>query len=77
MFWRLILTRRLPQAPVLGAVLAYLGIFTPGLLLKFALLPTYSRFRQHRIVRASLTGLNSAASGLVWTAAYRSSRHRQ
>lgn len=62
---------RMPHAPVLGAVLGYVSIFTPGLLLKFALLPTCSRFRHNRSVRVTLTGLNSAATGLIWTASFR------
>lgn len=64
---------RLPHNPVLGGVLAFLGLFTPGILLKLALLPAYSRFREHPFVKNSLTGLNAAASGLIWTAVYSSS----
>ena len=65
--------RRLPGNPVLGGVLGYIGIFAPGIMLKFAMLPTYSKFREHPTVRSTLRGLNSAASGLVWTAVFRSS----
>lgn len=66
-------TNRLPSNPVLGAVLAFLGIFTPGIALKFAMLPAYTKFRENKYVRSVLRGLNAAASGLVWTAVYRTS----
>ena len=67
------LDHSLPSSPVLGGLLGYLGLFSPGLFLKFALLPTYSRFRDQPQVRSTLRGLNAAASGLVWTAVYRTS----
>ncbi|KAM0751049.1 hypothetical protein T439DRAFT_380067 [Meredithblackwellia eburnea MCA 4105] len=64
-------TLSLPSSRPLGALLGYLGIFTPGILLKFALLPAYSKFREHPAVKSALKGLNAAASGLVWGAAFR------
>lgn len=36
-----------------------------------ALLPTYAKFREYTRVRSALRGLNAAASGLVWTAVFR------
>lgn len=62
---------RLPYNPFLGALIAYLAIFSPGLLLKFALLPSYSKFRENIKVKSVLRGLNAAASGLVYTAVFR------
>ena len=59
-----------PSNPALGAVLGYIGIFTPGIGLKLALLPLYKSWRSHRMVRSSLRGLNAAASGLVYTAVW-------
>lgn len=61
----------LPNSPFSGALLGFVGIFTPGLLLKFALLPTYSKFRKNEIVRSALRGLNASASGLIYVAVYR------
>ncbi|KAK0547022.1 hypothetical protein OC845_004309 [Tilletia horrida] len=58
------------QNPALGAFLGWLGIFSPGLILKFAVLPYYSRWRKHQAVRSVLRGLNAAASGLVFSATY-------
>ncbi|CAD6898594.1 unnamed protein product [Tilletia laevis] len=56
--------------PALGAFLGWLGIFSPGIILKLALLPLYSKFRKHPSVRSTLRGLNAAASGLVFSATY-------
>jgi len=56
--------------PALGAFLGWLGIFSPGIMLKLALLPAYSTWRRHEGVRSILRGLNAAASGLVFTATY-------
>ncbi|KAE8183749.1 hypothetical protein A4X06_0g2122 [Tilletia controversa] len=56
--------------PALGAILGWLGIFSPGIILKLALLPVYSKFRQQQSVRSTLRGLNAAASGLVFSATY-------
>ncbi|KAE8216458.1 hypothetical protein CF327_g320 [Tilletia walkeri] len=56
--------------PALGAFLGWLGIFSPGIILKLAVLPVYSSFRKHQSVRSTLRGLNAAASGLVFSATY-------
>ncbi len=37
--------------PVLGAAAAWLGIFTPGVLMMFALLPWWSVFRKWPLYR--------------------------
>lgn len=59
-----------PSNPMLGAFLGYIGIFTPGIGLKLALLPVYKSWRRYRVVRSVLRGLNAAASGLVYTAVW-------
>ncbi len=59
-----------PDNPALGAFLGYVGIFTPGIVLKLALLPLYKSWRSHGIAKSVLRGLNAAASGLVYTAVY-------
>ena len=53
-----------------GSLLGYIGIFLPGLLLMLAFLPIYSIFRLHPIARATIRGLNAAATGLVWVAVW-------
>lgn len=59
-----------PQSPVLGALLGWFGIFSPGIMLKLALLPIYNRWRKSLIAKSILRGLNSAAVGLVFTAVW-------
>lgn len=61
----------LPSNPVLGGFLAYLAIFSPGLLLKAALIPVYRKIRDKPVVRSVLLGLNAGATGLIFSAVYR------
>lgn len=56
--------------PALGAIAGFVGIFGPGIVLKLALLPLYSSWRDKSIARSVLRGLNAAASGLVFTAVW-------
>jgi chromate transport protein ChrA len=60
----------LPWSQGLGAVLGYIGIFSPGIILKLALLPLYSSWRDKALARSVIRGLNAAASGLVFTAVW-------
>jgi len=53
-----------------GALLASLGLFGPGIILIFGLLPFWTRFRQSRDVKAFLSGVNSVAAGLINAALY-------
>ncbi|KAG7530443.1 hypothetical protein FFLO_05042 [Filobasidium floriforme] len=59
-----------PWNPVLGALLGYIGIFAPGILLKLALLPLYKDWREYAIAKSALRGLNAAAVGLIYTAVW-------
>ncbi|EST04804.1 Chromate transporter [Kalmanozyma brasiliensis GHG001] len=59
-----------PQNPALGAFLGWLGIFSPGLLLKLSLLPIYNTWRKHEVAKSVLRGLNASATGLVYTAVW-------
>ncbi|PWN50523.1 hypothetical protein IE53DRAFT_387155 [Violaceomyces palustris] len=59
-----------PNNPVLGALLGYIGIFSPGILLKLSLLPLYASWRRNRVAKSILRGLNAAAAGLVYTAVW-------
>jgi len=43
-----------PSTPALGAFLGFLGIFSPGIVLKLALLPLYKTWRSHSIVKYDL-----------------------
>ncbi|POY73116.1 hypothetical protein BMF94_3854 [Rhodotorula taiwanensis] len=60
----------LPHNPVLGALLGWIGIFSPGIILKLALLPLYHTWRKHAVAISVLRGLNAAAVGLVYTAVW-------
>lgn len=60
----------LPSNPALGAFLGWLGIFSPGILLKLSLLPLYNSWRKNQVAKSVLRGLNAAAAGLVYTAVW-------
>ncbi|GKY96307.1 hypothetical protein MPSEU_000590400 [Mayamaea pseudoterrestris] len=51
-----------------GALLAFVGLFAPGVLLIFAVTPFWSKLRHNMTFRAILKGLNATAIGLVGAA---------
>ncbi|KAG2189215.1 hypothetical protein INT44_004357 [Umbelopsis vinacea] len=51
-----------------GAILSYIGIFLPGLLLKNAVIPFWQRLRTKAYMRAIFRGVNAMATGLVFSA---------
>jgi chromate transporter len=53
-----------------GAALATVGIFLPGLLLVMAALPHWQRLRSRSTTSAMLSGVNAAVVGLLATALY-------
>ena len=55
----------------MGAILGFLGIFSPGLILVFGFQALWGVLRSRPIVIALLRGVNAAAVGLVFTAVYR------
>ncbi|RDL31203.1 uncharacterized protein BP5553_09992 [Venustampulla echinocandica] len=55
----------------LGAILAYLGIFLPGIILVHGTMGLWSAIRARRWVKSGLRGVNAAAVGLIYTAVYR------
>ncbi|TPX34897.1 hypothetical protein SmJEL517_g02563 [Synchytrium microbalum] len=55
---------------ICGAVLGFIGIFTPGLILMAALLPIWRRFRNLKTLQIIFKGMNAAAAGLVFAAVY-------
>ncbi|KAJ3040034.1 hypothetical protein HDV00_011483 [Rhizophlyctis rosea] len=59
-----------PGAAIGGALLGYVGIFTPGLALNAASIPLWQRVRKNKIINDVLPGMNAAAVGLVYAAAY-------
>eukprot|EP00955_Chlamydomonas_euryale_P016877 180105-Chlamydomonas_euryale.AAC.2 len=56
--------------PLVGTVLAWIGLFAPGVILMFALLPFWTYFRKWHIYRAALPGMNSASVGLILAAVF-------
>ncbi|CEM39786.1 unnamed protein product [Vitrella brassicaformis CCMP3155] len=51
-----------------GALLCWLGLFSPGVILIFGLLPFWKQLRKASIYRRALPGLNASAAGLVFAA---------
>lgn len=54
-----------PQAPVLGAMVATLGVFLPGLLLVLALNSVWTHWAQRPALASSMAGVNAAVVGLL------------
>lgn len=59
----------LPSAA--GAIIAYIAIFAPGLILVHGTMGLWKALRTHRWVKSALRGINAAAVGLIYTAVYR------
>jgi chromate transport protein ChrA len=55
----------------LGAVIAWVGIFSPGLVLVHGTMGIWSAVRARRGVKSVLRGVNAGAVGLIYTAVYR------
>jgi chromate transport protein ChrA len=59
----------LPSAA--GATIAFLAIFTPGLILHTGFMGLWRTLRRYRWFTSCLRGINATAVGLVYTAVYR------
>ncbi|TPX61489.1 hypothetical protein PhCBS80983_g01092 [Powellomyces hirtus] len=57
-------------ASIGGALLGYAGIFTPGLAINAASLPLWQKIRTNTTIQRALPGMNAAAVGLVFAAAF-------
>jgi chromate transporter len=51
--------------PITGIALCWVGLFAPGILIIFGILPYWGAFRRWQVYRRALPGLNAAAVGLV------------
>jgi chromate transporter len=51
-----------------GALVAYVGLFGPGVILIFAMMPFWATLRQTAWFKAVLVGLNSTAIGFIFAA---------
>ena len=56
---------------VVGAIVAFVGIFLPGLLVQAGFMGLWGSVRKSRGLLSALRGVNAAAVGLVFTAVYR------
>ncbi|KAF9870629.1 chromate transporter [Colletotrichum karsti] len=59
------------NSPVAGAVIAFVGIFTPGMVLVHGTMGVWGALRSRPWVKAAVRGVNAAAVGLIYTAVYR------
>lgn len=60
-----------PSNPVLGAVIGFLALFFPGIIIKNALLPIWTKMRTKPRLNSALNGVACGAVGLIYTAVYR------
>jgi chromate transporter len=58
------------QGPIVGALVALVGIFLPGLLLVSAALPLWHRFILYPAARSVVAGINAGVVGLLALALY-------
>ena len=58
-------------SPFVGASVAFLGIFIPGLIVQSGFMGLWGSLRRNRALLSALRGVNAAAVGLVFTAVYR------
>mmetsp|Transcript_5807 Transcript_5807/g.14846 ORF Transcript_5807/g.14846 Transcript_5807/m.14846 type:complete len:460 (-) Transcript_5807:260-1639(-) len=57
--------------PYLASFVCWLGMFGPGVMLIFALLPFWGKFRNYPLYKKMMPGLNSSAVGLVVAAMFK------
>ncbi len=50
---------------IIGGIIGAIGIFLPGTILIFFIIPIWSKLKQNRVIKASLEGLNASSAGLV------------
>ncbi|KAK2027839.1 chromate transporter [Colletotrichum zoysiae] len=56
---------------IAGSLIAYIGIFTPGMVLVHGTMGIWSVLRSRPWIKATARGINAAAVGLIYTAVYR------
>ncbi|KAL7941674.1 chromate transporter domain-containing protein [Trichoderma barbatum] len=59
------------NSPVAGAIIAFVGIFFPGIALVHGTMGVWGSLRNRRWVKSGLRGVNAGAVGLIYTAVYR------
>ncbi|KAF4637671.1 hypothetical protein G7Y89_g397 [Cudoniella acicularis] len=58
-------------SPGMGALIGFLGIFTPGMVIAIAVMGLWKSHRERRLLISLLRGVNAGAVGLVFTAVYK------
>lgn len=53
-----------------GAIICWIGIFAPGLILIAGIYPFWVKYRRQKFFKDALVGINAAAIGLVIAAVY-------
>lgn len=56
---------------ITGAILAFCGIFAPGIILVHGTMGVWGVLRSRRWVKSAVRGINAGAVGLIYTAVYR------
>lgn len=56
---------------ITGAILAFCGIFAPGIILIHGTMGVWGALRNRRWVKSAVRGINAGAVGLIYTAVYR------
>jgi chromate transport protein ChrA len=56
---------------ITGAILAFCGIFAPGIILVHGTMGVWGALRNRRWVKSAVRGINAGAVGLIYTAVYR------
>ena len=59
------------QSVVLGAIIAFIGIFLPGMVLVHGTMGVWKVLRSRPWVKSGVRGINAGAVGLIYTAVYR------
>ena len=59
------------QSVVLGAIIAFIGIFLPGMVLVHGTMGVWGVLRSKPWVKSRVRGINAGAVGLIYTAVYR------
>jgi len=55
---------------IIGAIIALVGIFLPGMLILLAALPFWDNFRKRLAAQAMMRGVNAAVVGILGAALY-------
>ncbi|KAF9916991.1 hypothetical protein BX616_002247, partial [Lobosporangium transversale] len=61
---------RVNKNTLLGAIISYIAIYFPGLILKNAIIPFWQFFRERPAVKMIFRGVNSCALGFIFSAAW-------